>query len=1036
MKKLLLFLFSLTGWMGVTAQGLSQGVYFWGSDPGFGNGQALLAEDGNFGDAIETILANEVPVNQEGPQQFNVRVQDENGAWGPLFTFVVQGDAAFSTIPDIEVAQGEYFWGADPGFGNGQALFAEDGNFGDAIETLLAMEVPMNEEGPQLFNLRVLDANGVWGPTFTVLIHGDAAFSTVPEIEVTQAEYFWGSDPGQGNGSPMFALDGNLDEAIETVVNTAIDVAEEPSVEVLSIRVRDAENVWGPVFSVVVSIEPAISSSREIKVSAAEYYFNDDPGPGNGTAMLATNGNFNNAIEALKGGDIPGPIEAGIHVLWMRARDAENQWGPPFGVVVNMDTTITGLNAQINGQSIFCQGDNLTGIPYSTPATGGSTYVWTATNGAVVSGQGTPNVNVNWNPSGNRTLNLTQCLGGDCQSSSLTLTVNQIYTVENAETICQGQSIFLGGANQSTAGVYTDVFQTIEGCDSTVVTTLSVVESIQVEQAFTLCNGESLFVGGAQQSNSGVYVDTFESSLGCDSVVTTNLTVLDPIQVNEEAEVCEGGSIFLAGDFQSSPGLYTEVFTSVEGCDSVVVTNLSIIPAPILEETVAICPGQSYFVGGAEQTEPGQYFDTTVDQDGCQTITVTTLVVESGFEVNESATICQGQSIFLGGAEQTEPGEYIDITTDGEGCEISVITTLTVTPPEVVNESAEICQGQSIFLGGAEQSEAGVYTDIVSDVNGCDAVIVTTLSIIPPQVVNESAEICEGQTIFLGGAEQSEAGVYTDAVTDENGCELIVQTTLSIVDQLQVQVNESICAGDSLFVGGAWQVNPGAYTDVFETAAGCDSLVVTTISLINPTQSTDEAEICQGDSLFVGGAFQTTTGFYTDVFTASNGCDSTVVTLLTVTPAPQPEVSFTGGLLTTTQAETYQWFFNGEAIEGANNQFLLPEEEGAYSVLVSYDDGCSATSDPFVFIPDGVADHLLKAVKLFPNPGDGQFTISGLPLNTDRVEVYDLTGRMLHSARPTASLWQLDLQGQASGTYLTVLFVGDQVLTLPVVIAR
>ncbi len=870
------------------------------------------------------------------------------------------------------VTQGEYFWGnADPGAGNGVALTAPEGNFGNAIQAVLANAVPITSEGPALFNLRVREQAGGWGPVFSVVVNGDAPFVTNREIMVTQAEYFWGSDPGEGAGMPMFTLDGNFDNAIETIVNTAIEVAEEPTVEVLSIRVRDAENVWGLVFSVVVSIEPAITTSREIKVSAAEYYFNDDPGAGNGTAMLAVNGNFNNAIKALKGGNIPAPIEAGIHVLWMRARDAENAWGPPFGVVVNMDTTITGLNAQINGQLDFCMGDNLLGINYSTPATGGSTYVWTATNGAVVSGQGGPNVNVNWNPSGNRTLTLTQCLGTDCETETITISVHPTYEFTDEATICEGQSIFLGGANQTQSGAYSDTYQSINGCDSVIVTTLSVVDAIEVFLAETICAGESLFVGGANQTTSGNYVDEFVSVSGCDSLVTTNLTVLDPILVNESAQVCQGGSILIGGELQSTPGNYTEVFESVQGCDSVVVTNLSIIPAPIIEESVEICPGQSYFVGGAEQTEPGEYSDIITDGDGCQTVVITTLSIESSVIVNESATICQGQSIFLGGADQTIGGVYTDIETDGDGCEITILTTLTVSPPTVVEEIAEICEGQSIFLGGANQTEPGVYTDIISDLNGCD---------------------------------------------------VIIETTLSIVDQIQVSVNAAICPGDSLFVGGGWQNIPGDYTDVFDTEAGCDSIVVTNLSLLPAISIELDEAICQGDSLFVGGAYQYEAGSYFDSFTTEEGCDSLVTTNLTLHPAPAPNIDFTGGVLTTGQATSYQWYFNGMIINGANNQFLVPDAQGSYSVVVTNAQGCTGESEPFAYVVDSVSEvGVLSGFNVYPNPGTGLYFVDRSATQDAVLNIFDLTGRMVDALiRRTENGWAVDLSSQASGTYLFV----------------
>ena len=36
--------------------------------------------------------------------------------------------------------------------------------------------------------------------------------------QVTQAEYFWDTDPGQGNGTALTAVDGNFSDAIEAVL--------------------------------------------------------------------------------------------------------------------------------------------------------------------------------------------------------------------------------------------------------------------------------------------------------------------------------------------------------------------------------------------------------------------------------------------------------------------------------------------------------------------------------------------------------------------------------------------------------------------------------------------------------------------------------------------------------------------------------------------------------------------------------------------------------------------------------------------------
>jgi hypothetical protein len=51
-------------------------------------------------------------------------------------------------------------------------------------------------------------------------------------------------------------------------------------------------------------------------------------------------------------------------------------------------------------------------------------------------------------------------------------------------------------------------------------------------QNFTICNGNSIAVGNSIYDQTGLYSDTLSLPGGCDSIVVTDLTVLDPIQAN------------------------------------------------------------------------------------------------------------------------------------------------------------------------------------------------------------------------------------------------------------------------------------------------------------------------------------------------------------------------------------------------------------------------------------------------------------------------------------------------------------------------
>ncbi|HEX2617877.1 MAG TPA: T9SS type A sorting domain-containing protein [Flavobacteriales bacterium] len=240
----------------------------------------------------------------------------------------------------LGVTTGEYFWDADPVAGNGTALVASDGAFGSAVEGAMATVTLLPAVGTHTFSLRVRDEDTHWGPVFSTVVEVFAATAGSYAQQVGLAEYFWDNDPGAGSGTPLVAFDGAYDQALEQVIATVALPAV--GTHVLYMRARDVQGAWGPLFGVVVDVGTGVATFPEIRVAAAEYWFDTDPGAGMATPMFAADNTFSDVMEAIKGSTIPTPVDMGVHVLWMRAGDPNSGWGPPFGVVVNMDTTLTG----------------------------------------------------------------------------------------------------------------------------------------------------------------------------------------------------------------------------------------------------------------------------------------------------------------------------------------------------------------------------------------------------------------------------------------------------------------------------------------------------------------------------------------------------------------------------------------------------------------------------------------------------------------------------------------------------------------------
>ncbi|MCR9172101.1 MAG: T9SS type A sorting domain-containing protein [bacterium] len=123
---------------------------------------------------------------------------------------------------------------------------------------------------------------------------------------------------------------------------------------------------------------------------------------------------------------------------------------------------------------------------------------------------------------------------GSTSSATFDVTIYPTYSTTDAASICSNDSYQFGSQTltAANAGLNTEVFQSVNGCDSTVELTLTVLPSPTTQISETICAGETFDFNGQtlDASNAGLNTATLSSVNGCDSVVelTLNVTQIDP----------------------------------------------------------------------------------------------------------------------------------------------------------------------------------------------------------------------------------------------------------------------------------------------------------------------------------------------------------------------------------------------------------------------------------------------------------------------------------------------------------------------------
>jgi hypothetical protein len=315
-----------------------------------------------------------------------------------------------------------------------------------------------------------------------------------------------------------------------------------------------------------------------------------------------------------------------------------------------------------------------------------------------------------------------------------------------------------------------------------------------------LCQGESYTLLNQVYTTNGTYVDTTSGFNGCDSIITLNLTVNPTQLINQNLTICQGESILIGTIIHNSTGIYTDTLANLYNCDSIVITDLTVNPTHLINQNLTICQGESISVGTIIHNSTGIYTDTLMNIYGCDSIMITDLTVNPTHLINQNLTICQGESISVGMIVHNSTGIYTDTLMNIYGCDSIMITDLTVNPTHLINQNSTICQGESILVGTIIHDSTGIYTDTLVNIYNCDSIIITDLTVNPTQVTNLTDTICHGETLDFNGQIVDTSGTYQVTLQTWQGCDSIVNLDLTVQPSITI-LNTIIIDGTSIPLG-------------------------------------------------------------------------------------------------------------------------------------------------------------------------------------------------------------------------------------------
>ncbi len=465
------------------------------------------------------------------------------------------------------------------------------------------------------------------------------------------------------------------------------------------------------------------------------------------------------------------------------------------------------------------------------------------------------------------------------------LTVTDVLEEYLSIDICEGDVYMVGDSTYSTPGMYQNNFVTSEGCDSITYLDLRVNLPQSTDIATSICEGDTYFIGNTPYTTTGVFHETFSSDVtGCDSTVNLTLTVLPHSYTTLNEEICNGFSFSVGSSTYNTSGQSQDTLTAANGCDSIITLNLTVLSTPTTTLNESICAGDIYSVGNSAYTTTGVYQDVLIAANGCDsTVNLTLTVLDLSYtSLNEK--ICMGEHFFVGTSDYTTSGNFSDTLLAANGCDSIISLNLEVAPIYDMTITTSICDGATYQVGTSSYNATGLYQDILTSVDGCDSIVNLNLTVTNFYETPLTKAICEGETYSVGSNTFNMTGDYQVAFIAQDGCDSFVNLALTVLPILETDLTEVICQGDTYELNGTSYDAPGTYQQTVEASTGCDSILNISI-IVNPTYAINLSEvICEGNSYSVGDSTYFTTGEYTNILPTVNGCDSTVHLSLLVNP--------------------------------------------------------------------------------------------------------------------------------------------------------
>ena len=313
------------------------------------------------------------------------------------------------------------------------------------------------------------------------------------------------------------------------------------------------------------------------------------------------------------------------------------------------------------------------------------------------------------------------------------------------------------------------------------------------------------------------------------------------------------------------------------GKDTTICDNKSITLNALNPNSTYLWSDASTFPQLGINTANTYWVEVTTDKNCVATDTLV-LKVKPTFKTNQTVKICQGDFYTFAGKKWTKDTTVCEIYNAINTCDSTHCVKISIKPKAFSTVDKSICKGDFFEFNKKKYLTAGTYKDVLIAQNGCDSIVTINLSITPIDSVNVKEFVCENSSYIIGNQTLKNAGIYKIKLKDQQtGCDSIVVLDLKVIPSRGFSGKKTICEGETFKFATQTLSKAGFYEEKLKNINGCDSIVDMTLTVIATPKvkiTSVKNAFCKDEKLVL-----TANSTATNNFTWSNGDNSKTISI-------------------------------------------------------------------------------------------------------------------------------------------------------------